>query len=265
MSTSATPAATTSDAAGQIREHGFAILPDLLSAAQVDTALRALGEVFDAEADIAIDRRWLTDAYRVAYMLPAKHEAFATLWDQPASVGLARAVLGGDAVLAAFNGMAMLPHGEGQSLHRDHPVPTPGVTLFMNIVCALDPFIPANGATRLVPGTHLSPVPDSAAITPDQRRELEERAVTVELAPGSAVAFDATLWHAAGRNTTDGERRALHMFFARRWVQPHWDFPASLSAETASGMTDDQRSLLGFGNTARRYEAATRRVVRAGR
>ncbi len=254
--------ATAIDAARRIREHGYAVLPNLLTPAQVEEACRALDEVFTTEADIAAERLWLTDAYRVAYMLPAKHVTFATLWDRPASVELARSVLGSDAVLAGFNGIAMLARGEGQSLHRDHPVPTPGVTLFVNIVCALDPFTRANGATRLVPGSHAWTEPGSTTITDDERTALEERAVTLEIAPGSAVAFDATLWHAAGRNATDGQRRALHMFFARPWVQPHWDFPASLPAQVAATFTDEQRTLLGFGNTARRYDASKRRVIR---
>jgi hypothetical protein len=262
MGTRIDPAATIADAAREIHERGFTILPGLLDPDRVATARRALDEVFAAEADIAAERRWLTDAYRVGYMLPAKHRDFATMWDRDAAVGLARAVLGEDAVLAAFNGMAMLPRGAGQSLHRDHPVPTPGVTLCINIVCALDPFTPANGATRLVPGSHRSISPGSTTITSEQRRDLERRALTPELAPGCAVAFDATLWHAAGRNTTAGHRRALHMFFARPWMRPHWDFPGSLPAETAARLTDEQRRRLGYGDGPRRYDAAARRVVR---
>lgn len=256
------PAATTADHTRQIHEQGFTLIPGLLSGDQVDAARTALEQVFDEEADIARDRRWLTEAYRVAYMLPAKHETFTTLWDRPDAIELARAVLGQDAVLASFNGMTMMPRGSGQSLHRDHPVPTPGVTLFLNIVCALDRFTPANGATRLVPRSHLSLTPDSATVTADEREEMEARAVRVELEPGDAVAFDAALWHAGSSNSTDGERRALHIFFARPWVQPHWDFPASLPAEKVSLLSEDQRALLGFGNTARRYDSVGRRVVR---
>lgn len=255
---------STTDAAREIRDRGFTVIPDLLSPDEVGAAVRALDAIFDAESDIAAKNGWLTDAYRVTYMLPAKGATFTTLWDRPASVDIARAVLGPDPVLAAFNGMSMLPRGSGQSLHRDHPVPTPGVTLFLNVVCALDPFTTANGATRLVPGSHMSPTPRSETVTDGERAEMEGRAVTVELPTGSAVAFDAALWHAGSRNTTDAQRRALHMFFARPWVQPHWDFPASLPAGTAARLTERQRTLLGFGNTARRYDAKTRRVVRGG-
>lgn len=259
------PTTTTDGRARQIQEHGFTVIPDLLTPDQVAAARAALDTVFAAEADVAVERGWLTDAYRVAYMLLAKHPTFTLLWDGTAAVDLARAVLGSDAVLAAFNGMSMVPNGAGQSLHRDHPVPTPGVPLYLNTVCALDPFTVANGATRLVPGTHLSSTPGSTTITEDERRDLEERAVTVELEAGAAVAFDATLWHAAGRNTTDRQRRALHMFFARPWVQPHWDFPASLPEETASSLTDAQRGLLGFDRPVARYDTATRRVIRRSR
>lgn len=243
-------------AAEGVRADGYCVVPDVLSPDEVAGAIDALDEVFRSEDDIAADRRWLTDVYRVAYALPAKHPVFLELCHHPGLVGLAREVLGPDCVVAGFNGLSTVPGGRAQDLHADHPVPTPGTPLYLHLVCALDPFTVANGATRVVPGSHLAPV------APDRRDALEREAIPLAAPAGAAVAFDAALWHAASANATAAPRRALHVFFGRRWVQPHWDFPATLDPEVAAGLSDEQRDLLGFTARPRRFDRAGRRVVR---
>lgn len=49
------------------------------------------------------------------------------------------------------------------------------------------------------------------------------------------------------------------MLFARRWVQPHWDFPGSLREADIATLDDDRRRLLGFGNVPARYDHDARR------
>lgn len=240
----------------QIAGPGYAVVPDVLSPDEVREATGALVEVFRDEADIAEDRGWLTDARRVAYALPAKHEAFLELCTHPGLVGLADAVLGPDCVVAGFNGLTMRPGGRGQEIHADHPVPTPGTTLFLHLVCALDGFTEANGATRVVPGSHLE-------VPPPLQDDLEGRSVAAEVPAGGVVAFDAALQHAGGANRTTGPRRALHVFFARPWVQPHWDFAATLPPDVAARLSGEQRRRLGLsGGRSARFDLVDRRVVR---
>ncbi len=236
-----------------IDQHGFAVVPSVLDADMVARCGDALDEVFEAEGDIAEARRWLTTAYRVAYMLPAKHSVFLDLCRPGRLTALSAAVLGDDCVIAGFNGQSMIPGGEGQPLHRDHAVQTPGVTLYLHSVVALDRFNITNGATRLVPGSHRD------ALRGAEPASMESHARHVELEPGDAVVFDATCVHAGSANTSTRPRRALHVFFARRWVQPHWDFPGSLRPHDADGLDAERRRLLGFGNVPARYDHAARR------
>lgn len=234
-----------------ILRDGYTVVDGVLDAEAVARCLAALEDVFAAEADIADIRQWNIPAYRVAYMLPAKHRVFLDQCRPGPLVDLAAAVLGEDCVFAGFNGITMNPGGEGQPLHRDHPQPTPGVPLYLHTVIALDRFTVANGATRVVPGSHLSAELDEPAH--------DAAVVHLELSPGSAVVFDAAGLHAGSANTTDMPRRALHVLFARRWVQPHWDFPGSLREADAAGLDDERRRLLGFGNLPARYDHDARR------
>lgn len=249
------------DLAGTIQADGFAVVEGVLSRALVDRAVAALEDVFAQERDIASARGWSTDAYRVAYLLPAKQALFLDLCTHPGLVGIARSVLGDDCVLSGCNGLAMVEAGHAQTLHRDQPDATPGTTVQLHVVCALDAFTEASGATRFVPGSHLRPgrwVPDAS-----ERASLADETRTVLAEPGGVVAFDAAVLHAAGANRTERPRRALHVFFRRPWVQAHWDIPDALSPETMAGLTAEQRSLLGVDQRPARYDS-TGRVVRRG-
>ncbi|MEZ5181619.1 MAG: phytanoyl-CoA dioxygenase family protein [Acidimicrobiales bacterium] len=241
--------------AGAVADAGHVAVADLFAPDEVAEARTALDEVLASEADIAGERGWRTDAHLVAYALPAKHPALLRLCLHPGAAALARAVLGDDAVLAGANGLDLPPGSTGQALHRDHPHPTPGVTLYLHVVVALDDFRAENGATLVVPASHRAPLADRAPA------ELTGRAVPVAVPAGGGVAFDGALVHAAGPNRTEERRRALHLFFARPWVQPHWDLPATIGA-AASALGDEQRRLLGFGPGPRRWDPVARRVVR---
>ena len=239
-------------AAASIAADGYAVVTDVLSSERVGRCVDALESVFAAEDDIADVRQWRTPDYRVAYMLPAKHATFLDLCRPGVLSELASELLGADSVMAGFNGLAMLPGGGGQPLHRDHRVPTPGTTLYLHAIVALDRFEEANGATRVVPGSHLATDPSDA---PGD----EASAVYTEFEPGDAVVIDAACMHAGSANTTAAPRRALHILFARRWVQPHWDFPGSLRPDDAATLDDERRRLLGFGNVPARYDHGDRR------
>lgn len=246
-----------SPVADSVRSSGYGVLAGLLDPDEVDRSIEALEDVFAREDDIARRRQWLTSSYRVTYMAPAKHPVFLDLCRRGPLVDLAEEVLGPDLVFAGFNGMAMVPGGDGQTLHRDHPVLTPGVTLYLHAVVALDRFTTANGATRIVPGSHRDGSSEAG-----ERSEVE--AVSVELAPGDAVVFDATCLHAGSANTTSQHRRALHIFFCRGWIQPHWDFRASLRPDDAALLDDERRRLLGFDRRAARYDHTQRRSYGLG-
>lgn len=227
---------------------GFAVVPEVLDPADVLAAAAALDEVFDAERGVADERGWATQVHRVAYALPTKHDAFAALVGAEGLTSLARQVLGDDVVLSTFNGLDVVPSSPGQPLHRDHPHLTPGTTLTLHLVVALDPFRPETGATRVIPGSH--------------RGDVEGGASALDLEPGAAVAFDGALVHGAGPNATSERRRALHLFYVRPWVQPHWDLVASMPPDRRARLSDDQLHLLGHGRGPRRFDHAEARIIR---
>jgi len=240
---------TAADPAAAIAVEGWWSSDRLLDPEAVRAAAEALEQVFAAEADVAAERAWATDRYRVSYALPLKHPLFLDLVVDGRITALARRVLGEDCVLAACNGFDVPPGSPGQPLHRDHPDDTVGRVTHLQIVCALDPFTEASGATRLVPA--------SQGAEPGDRP-----AQPVLLPAGGVLAYDGALLHGASPNRSGGHRRALHLFWCRARSQPHWDFPASIPDEVAAGLSDEQRAVLGYDGRPRRFDLVNRRVLR---
>ena len=120
----------------------------------------------------------------------------------PAVLSAVGALIGERFFLAQVEGREPLPGGGHQGLHRDFSAQRPGDTALA--IVFLDDYGPANGATRIVPGSHRLPSFDfddtSAAI------QLSGRA-------GDILVFTADLVHAGSLNASGGRRRSLLMSF----------------------------------------------------
>jgi hypothetical protein len=76
----------------------------------------------------------------------------------------------------------------------------------------IDDFTPDNGATRIVPRSHLSRNPLSNALGDPGARQKDEIVVT-----GSAdtvLLFNGRLWHSGTKNRSGARRRAVQLLFA---------------------------------------------------
>ena len=77
----------------------------------------------------------------------------------------------------------------------------------------LDDFTEENGATRVVPGSHLwDGQPEQRKVYPGE--------VQATGTAGTVVVFDSRLFHAGGANRSAAPRRGLTVFFCRSWAKP---------------------------------------------
>jgi len=240
----------------EIIEQGYTVVPNVLSSDEVREINEIIDAIFDKEKTIADERNWHNATFRVAYMLPQKHPLFRTLPFNPRVLPLMQAVLGNRCILSSLNALTMSPGGITQKLHRDHGDPTPGVTMTINALQTLDAFTRENGATRVIPGTH-----NDLATPPKDTSNWESRTVTLEAPAGSLIAFNGALFHAGSANTTTNLRRCLHAYYARAWVRPQWDYPASLTSDVAETLTVEQKKLFGYYPPSQRYDVSTDRVI----
>src|SRR4029453_8869349 len=99
---------------------------------------------------------------------------------------------------AAF---AVEPGAGNQVLHREEDpfrfIPMPRPNLVTASMWAVTDFTEANGATRIVPGSHL---------WPESRKPRDDEVVAAEMPAGSVLFWAGGLLHGAGANQTDGVR-----------------------------------------------------------
>jgi ectoine hydroxylase-related dioxygenase (phytanoyl-CoA dioxygenase family) len=106
----------------------------------------------------------------------------------------------------------------------------------VNVLWMLDPFTEGNGATRLVPESHLlgrQPDPDAISIA-------------ATASAGTALVVDGRTWHGTGANIGGGERRAILTTFCAPQFRPQENYTVGTRSEVLARADDDLRTLLGF-------------------
>ena len=117
--------------------------------------------------------------------------------------------------LSQVEGREPLAGGGHQRLHRDLSAQRPGDTVIA--LAYLDDYGPANGATRIVPGSH-RPAPGE----PPFDFADESRSVQLSGSAGDILVFDADLVHAGSLNPTGARRRSLLItYFAEPLYASH--------------------------------------------
>ncbi|MBX3658475.1 MAG: phytanoyl-CoA dioxygenase family protein [Ramlibacter sp.] len=133
----------------------------------------------------------------------------------PVLLAAAGALIGERFFLAQVEGREPLAGGGHQGLHRDLSAGRPGDTV--NALAYLDDYGPANGATRLVPGSHRTTPSERPLDSNDESRALQMSGVA-----GDILVFDADLLHGGSLNPTGGRRRSLLMgFFSESRYDAH--------------------------------------------
>lgn len=123
-------------------------------------------------------------------------------------------VLGPAHRVADIHGRNPLPGFGQQGLHPDDVARAPGdpYTVF-TALWMLDDFTAENGATRVVPRTHVSPRPPPKSLGQPLAHHPDEH-IAVGRA-GSVLMMNGHLWHSGRRNDSKGPRRSVQMVVRR--------------------------------------------------
>jgi hypothetical protein len=187
--------------------------------------------------------------------LPGKSDAFVELlqYERPLDVAdhyLLPSCL--HYLLSTAQLIEIMPEETVQHLHRDDtawihpPIPTdrdaaPTVDvpqLEVIVLYSLCDFTAENGATRVVPGSHLWPA---------RRKPQEHEVVAAEMKAGSAIFYVGKTLHGGGPNQThDQMRRALFLGFSLGWLRTKENFFISTPIEAVREMPKRVQQLLGY-------------------
>lgn len=195
---------------------GYVVLEGFLDRPLLAELIDRTEQLYAEEADRAGHEFKQERGCRRLANLVNKGDVFCRVLSDKRMLRLVERVLGPDFKLSSFNARSANAHSsEAQPLHADMGAIADERGYWVcNVLLMLDDFTPTNGATRVVPGSHrLGKLPQEVLADPTAPHPDE---VLLTGPAGTAIVYNAHLWHGGTANNTSAPRRALHVFFARR-------------------------------------------------
>ena len=232
----------------QLDRDGFVLCKNVLSADEIEHLRAHLEYLWVREGNQAGAENYIEkDARRLANLMN-KGGLFRPILCHAEVLEAARQVLGPKVRLNMMNARDALPHsGPSQPLHSDSDhgaMPDGKGYLCFTAIWLLDDFTRANGATRIIPGTHRRGQLPKEALADVLAPHLDE--VFVEGKAGDVFVFNGHAWHAGGANRTDRTRRAVLVHYVRGDQPQRLNQRESLSLEVQAGKNSLEREVLGL-------------------
>jgi ectoine hydroxylase-related dioxygenase (phytanoyl-CoA dioxygenase family) len=248
-----------SECRAQFDRAGYLIFKNVLSPATISEIRVALAPW------LAKDLRGRNDfegmnSNRIYAML-AKSPLFAELATHPLALAFAEAELGPDCLLSACLAISLQPGESAQPWHFDdshfgwpRPRPSLGVSTFW----AIDDTTDVNGATELLPGSHLwgeEAFPGSLTLEDFANKELRAAgddpagradAIKAIMPAGSLMVAKGTLWHRGGANNSDKARLIITPQYCPGWTRQLENMCLAVPPEIAKTLSPRARQLLGY-------------------
>jgi ectoine hydroxylase-related dioxygenase (phytanoyl-CoA dioxygenase family) len=237
--------ARVANAVSDIEELGFAIVHDFLGEERLERVRNEMEPIFAQTGERDVSKGRARPGYGGiqtvhVHNLFAKTRAADDIAIDPVLLKIIEGTLGPLFQMSVGTAMCPDPGVDPQGLHQDdghYPLPRPRPPFIANTLIALDDFTVANGATRIVPGSHkwTQPVEQDIAVE------------YAEMAAGSLLVFDGALWHGGGGNTTpDQRRRSINLNFNLSWLRQQENQYVGIPRDLWLTLPERLQRLLGF-------------------
>jgi len=226
----------------RIDEQGYTVVEDAIEPELVDALVTDLLRL-ERELDVQPSTNSFegTRTLRV-YNLLVHGPAFEAVPVHPSVLPVVERVLDPGCLVSSLSSIAILPGERAQPVHADDqllPLPKPHVPTVCNTMWALTDFTAANGATRVIPGSH------RADGNPDYGAPYDT--VAAEMRKGSVLVWHGSLWHGGGANTTDERRVGIAMNYCAGWIRQQENQQLGIPREVVAHFGSRLRELVGYG------------------
>lgn len=236
---------TESDAdrhAAEIDDRGFTIIEDAFSADFAGDVLNRLDALIDElGVEPATNSFEGSKTYRIYNLL-----VYGTLFERipvaPAVLPVVERILDHECLLSTLSSIDIRPGESAQPIHSDDQViglPKPHPPVVCNTMWALTDFTEANGATRLVPGSHRA---DDYPIYGE-----DYDTIAGEMATGSVLVWHGSLWHGGGTNASDERRVGIADNYCAGFIRQQENQQLGVPTEIAAGFDRRLQRLCGYG------------------
>lgn len=226
----------------EIAEQGFTLLENVIPEDLV-AALNAALLRLEAELSTQPGCNLFEGHHTIRiYNLLARDEIFRQVPVFPALLPIVEGVLDEGALISSLSSISIDPGEVAQPVHADDALlklPRPHPALVCNSMWALTDFTAENGATRIVPGSHLY------ESRPDYGSHPES--IPAEMPKGSILVWNGSLWHGGGANRSSERRVGIAMNYCAGFIRQQENQQLGIPLEQVRTFTPRLQELAGFG------------------
>ena len=224
--------------ADSIKNYGYAIVQKLLDNKKIDTLTNQLTPHLE-KVDLGDPDPFFGRFGALLSRCPITREMLT----HQLLINTANLVLGPHCVRYQLNysGVMHLAPGEtAQTLHRDtgfYPIQNPAPPLTLATMWAASDFTKENGATRIVPGSHL---------WDDIRKPLDNEILQAEMPAGSVLIYTGGLLHGGGANQSNVPRCGVALHYSLGWLRQEENQYLAIPVEEARTYSKEIQCLMGY-------------------
>jgi ectoine hydroxylase-related dioxygenase (phytanoyl-CoA dioxygenase family) len=204
-------------------------LTDELHRLEVDLGIVPAGNDFEGRATVRI------------YNLLVHGPAFQRVPVHPNVLPVVEGVLDDGCLISSLSSIAICEGETPQPIHADDqlmPIPKPHPPTVCNTMWALTDFTEANGATRIIPGSHV------ADASPEYGTPYDS--IPAEMPRGSVLVWHGSLWHGGGANTTPARRIGIAMNYCAGYVRQQENQQLGIPRDVAATFDERLQRLCGY-------------------
>ncbi|MEY2405864.1 MAG: hypothetical protein QOG39_780 [Acidimicrobiaceae bacterium] len=176
------------------------------------------------------------------YNLLVHGELYERVPVHPNVLPIVEGVLDQGCLVSSLSSISIGPDETPQPIHADDqliPIPKPHPPTVCNTMWALTDFTEANGATRLIPGSHLWDH------SPNYGQHYDS--IPAVMPKGSVLVWHGSLWHGGGANTTPQRRVGIAMNYCAGYIRQQENQQLGIPRDLARRFTPRLRELIGYG------------------
>jgi len=235
--------------AGEVEAHvdaiardGYTILENVIEPELVDALTDDLMRLEDGYEVVPADNSFEGSKTVRIYNLLAFGPLYESIPVHGSVLPVVEGVLDRGCLVSSLSSISILPGESAQPIHADDqliPLPKPHVPTVCNTMWALTDFTEANGATRVIPKSHV------ADCSPEYGAPYDS--VPAEMSKGSVLVWHGSLWHGGGANSTDERRVGIAMNYCAGWIRQQENQQLGIPREIAARFAPRLRQLCGYG------------------
>jgi ectoine hydroxylase-related dioxygenase (phytanoyl-CoA dioxygenase family) len=227
--------------AEQVMEDGYTIVEGAIEASLCDEIADDLVRLEEDLGILPADNSFEGVRTTRIYNLLAHGPLYERIPVHPNVLPIVEQVLDPGLLVSSLSSISIGTDESAQPIHSDDqliPLPKPHPPIICNTMWAITDFTEQNGATRLVPGTHLK----------DHSPDLSKRydSIAAVMPKGSVLVWVGSLWHGGGANQTPDRRVGIAMNYCAGFMRQQENQQLGIPRRTVEHFSRRLQELVGY-------------------